>query len=570
MTGAITEFAPALLWLTLAVPLALLPVVPVLALPLRLLPWAAVPGLAAALLAPRDMVLEIPPVVLGLSLQLDDIGAVFLGFGAALWLLAGTYAQTYLKETRRAGAFAVFWLLTMTGTLGTFIAADVVTFYLSFSLMTLAGFGLVIHDRTAAARRAAGVYIVVAVIGETALLAALMLAATGAESTEIAVVRDWLSASPGSGAIVAGLVVGLGVKAGLVPLHVWLPLAHPEAPTPASAVLSGVIVKAGIIGLIRLLPVGEAAGTWGTALVVAGLVTAYYGVLVGVLQEKTKAILAYSTLSQLGLVVAVLGHGMGEETAAVGGSITAATLYVTHHGLAKGALFLAVGVVAASRRRMLLPVMGITAGIALAVAGLPLSGGALAKLAIKEPLGDGLAATLVTLSAVGTALLMLRFLVVLGRGWTAPLASAPPALGLLLPWVVVVVAAVAVPWMLFAELTGRSAVVALMPASLWSGLWPVLLAGAVALVVWRRWSRPPLTVPTGDLVVLAEAGIRRMRRIRSTPAVVAFGAAASRRLAPATLALAPDEVIESLLRRWGVAGPALVVVAGLIGVALGA
>ena len=565
MTGA----APALIWLALAVPLALAVVAPLLARPLRVLPWAAAPGLAAALFAPRGEVVEIPPLVLGLSLEVDAIGAVFLGFGTGLWLLAGAYARTYLAETQRARGFASFWLLTQAGTLGTFVAADVVTFYLSFSLMTLAGFGLVVHDRTAAARRAAGVYIVVAIIGETALLAAMMLAATGADSTQIAAVRASLAASPDSGPVIAGLVIGLGVKAGLVPLHVWLPLAHPEAPTPASAVLSGVIVQAGIIGLIRLLPVGEAAGPWGGALIVAGLTTAYYGVLVGVLQEKTKAILAYSTLSQLGLVVAVLGHGMGEGPAAAGGSIAAVTLYVTHHGLAKGALFLAVGVVAACHRRMLLPVMGITAGIALAVAGLPLSGGALAKLGIKEPLGDGLAATLVTLSAVGTALLMLRFLTVLGRGWTAPPPSAGPALGLFIPWSLVVVAAIAVPWLLFPELAGRSSTAVLTLASIWAGLWPLLAAVGVALVVRRRWSRPPLTVPTGDLVVVAEAGIRAVRgALGRLPAMVA-GTASLGRLAAAARRFAVDEMVEALLRRWGVAGPALVVVAGLIAIALG-
>jgi formate hydrogenlyase subunit 3/multisubunit Na+/H+ antiporter MnhD subunit len=569
----VTEAAAALVWLALAVPLALAFVAPLLARPLRLLPWAAGPGLAAALFAPRGEMVEIPPLVLGLSLELDAIGAVFLGFGAGLWLLAGAYARTYLAETQRARGFTTFWLLTQAGTLGTFIAADVVTFYLSFSLMTLAGFGLVVHDRTAAARRAAGVYIVVAVIGETALLAALMLAATGADSTQIAVVSASLAASPDSGPVIAGMVIGLGVKAGLVPLHVWLPLAHPEAPTPASAVLSGVIVKAGIIGFMRFLPMGDAAGHWGAALVIAGLVTAYYGVLVGVLQDKTKAILAYSTLSQLGLVVAVLGHGMGriagEDGGAVGGSIAAATLYAAHHGLAKGALFLAVGVVAASQRRAFLPVMAVTAGIALAVAGLPLSGGALAKLAIKEPLGDGLTATLVTLSAVGTALLMLRFLVVLGRGWTAPPPTAGPALGLFIPWSLVVVAAIAVPWMLFPELAGGSPATVLTPASIWAGLWPLLAAVGVALVVRRRWSRPPLTVPTGDLVVVAEAGIRGVRgAIGRLPAAVT-GAASFGRPAAAAQSFAVDEVIEALLRRWGIAGPALVVVAGLIAVALG-
>ena len=106
------------------------------------------------------------------------------------------------------------------------------------------------------------------------------------------------------------LILGFGLKMGLVPLHVWMPLAHPVAPIPASAVLSGIIVKAGVIGLIRFLPLEVPSPDWGMALVGLGLLTAFYGVLVGLTQPHAKTILAYSTVSQMGVVAAVLGAGM--------------------------------------------------------------------------------------------------------------------------------------------------------------------------------------------------------------------------------------------------------------------
>jgi hydrogenase-4 component B len=455
-----TEIGPVLLVLALATPLALALLAPLLARPTHLLPWAAVPGLGAALLAPQDAAIELPVPVLGLSVTLDRIGAIFLGFGSLLWLLAGAYARGYLTGSQRLASFSVFWLTTLAGTLGTFVAADVVTFYLSFSVMSLAAYGLIIHDRTASARRAGRVYIIMAVFGETSLLAAIMLAATHADSLLIADIRANLATSPWSDYILAGLLIGFGIKAGLVPLHVWLPLAHPEAPTPASAVLSGVIVKAGIIGLIRLLPM-DAASAWGDALIILGLATTYYGILAGLAQANAKAILAYSTLSQMGLVVAVLGSGIGELDAAR--SLDAAALYATHHGLAKGALFLSVGIAAASGARPLRPFMVVTALTALAIAGLPLSGGALAKLAIKEPLGHGSAAMLVTLSAVGTAMLMLRFFAVMAQQNRQRVERAAPY-HLAIPWAGMVAAAVVVPWMLFSQLSGQAPALALAPA----------------------------------------------------------------------------------------------------------
>ena len=109
----------------------------------------------------------------------------------------------------------------------------------------------------------------------------------------------------------ASSIVGFALKIGLVPLHVWMPLAYTAAPIPAAAVLSGAAVKAGVIGLIRFLPLGAAMPGWGEALVALGFFSAFYGVAVGITQANPKTVLAYSSVSQMGVIAAVLGMGAG-------------------------------------------------------------------------------------------------------------------------------------------------------------------------------------------------------------------------------------------------------------------
>nr|WP_264185400.1 proton-conducting transporter membrane subunit [Roseicella aerolata] len=399
----------------------------------------------------------------------------------------------------------------MTGSLGVFLAADLAGFYLAFALASLAATGLVLHDGTGRARRAAGVYLILAVLGEVCLLFGLMLAGAATPGGSL-LVRDAAAALPGSpwrDATLVLLVLGLGLKAGLVPLHVWLPLAHPAAPTPASAVLSGAIVKAGIIGLLRFLPAEAALPDWGMALAVLGFLTAFWGVLVGVTQDNPKTVLAYSTLSQMGLLTAVLGTAL-----AAGGMAEAAppaALYAAHHALAKGALFLAVGLVAAGGMRRPWPVLLPTAVLALGLGGLPLTGGALAKLAVKAPLGEGLPYLLATASAAATTLLMLHFLRRLATaGREAGAEAEPPAAGLVLPWAVAALAAVVVPWALHLGPGDGDLAAVLQPAALWEALAPVLAGGILALFLRRLGPGHIPAVPGGDLVVLGERVARAL------------------------------------------------------------
>jgi hypothetical protein len=234
----------------------------------------------------------------------------------------------------------------------------------------------------------------------------LLLAAPSDDSLLIHDAAAALPTSPQRDLILALLIAGLGMKAGLVPFHFWMPLAYSAAPTPASAVLSGAVVKASILGMIRFLPLETALPDWGTALAAAGLFAALYGVVIGITQRNPRVVLAYSSVSQMGFIVAVIGMGV---LAGDGRAAMAAAFYAAHHVLVKGALFLSIGVIAATGSRRLWPMLLPVAIIAVGLGGLPLTGGALAKFVADELLGDSTASAIATLSAVGTTLLMLQF-----------------------------------------------------------------------------------------------------------------------------------------------------------------
>jgi multicomponent Na+:H+ antiporter subunit A len=468
-----------------------------------LLALAPVPALAAALLVPAGTTMVLPEPPFRMTLALDVPGAMLLGVAALLWIVAGAYASAYLRADPNAGRFVEWWLLTLTGNLGVFIAADLVSFYLTFSVVSLAAYGLIVHDGTPGSQRAGVIYVALAVLGEAFLLMAFVFMAAATTDSSL-LIRDAVAALPSSPwrhTALALLILGFGLKIGLAPLHVWMPLAYTAAPIPAAAVLSGAAVKAGVIGFIRFLPLGAAMPEWGEALAAAGLFSGFYGVLVGITQENPKTVLAYSSVSQMGLLAAALGMGLatGDTGAALGVSFSAA-----HHILVKGGLFLAIGVAAAAGSR-LWPVLIPAAVLALGLGGLPLTGGALAKLAVKAQLGDGVVGTLATLSAAGSTLLMLHFLRRLVQ--TAPQASETPPPGLTRAWLIMAFAAVAVLWALYPTAESGTLLEALAPGTLWAASWPILVGGVLAAVLWRWGHRLP-HVPEGDVVVVGEAAMR--------------------------------------------------------------
>jgi formate hydrogenlyase subunit 3/multisubunit Na+/H+ antiporter MnhD subunit len=486
-------------------------------------PLAALPGLVLAVLPAPPPPVEHAWLLLGARVGVDVTGQVFLLLTALLWTLAGAYARAHHAGDPERGRLHLFWLLTLAGNLGLAVAGDVVSFYLAFALMTFSAYGLVIHTGGAAALRAGRVYIVMAVAGEALLLAGILLGAAAADGVALDAFARGVAVSPHRDLVVALLLAGFGIKAGALPLHVWLPLAHPVAPTPASAVLSGSMIKAGLLGWLRFLPLGVVAlPGWGMALAGMGLAAAVFGVAAGATQRDPKTALAYSSISQMGFLNVAVGIGLAAPDAWPY-ALSAALVYAVHHGLAKGALFLGVGVAAAVRgrteRRLVLG--GLTLA-ALAVAGAPLTSGSIAKTALK-----GAAArvpewplaldVLLPLAAVGTTLLMGRFLMLVARRPPGEAHGRPTAL--VVPWVLLLAAVGAVLW----AVPGRYELEMDAPylpdaGSLWLSVWP-LVAGA--LLLWtlvqgaRRLRLPPerVAVTPGDLLVPLERVVGAVRRV---------------------------------------------------------
>ncbi len=526
----------------------------------RLAPWAALPALVVALSGWGMEPVSLPWLLVGTELGLDDTSRWFLGLTAALWLAAGLFGAAYhAGDDKRFSQLACF-LVAMAGNLLLIIAADAVTFYLGFLTMSLSAYGLIVHSGEREAWRAGTVYLVLVVLGEALILPALWLAVADAESISQAA----MAAAIRENDLAIGLLIaGLGIKAGLVPLHLWLPLAHPVAPTPASAVLSGAMVKAGLLGWLALLPLGEVSRPdLALILIGLGLAGAFGAAVYGCLQRRAKAVLAYSTISQMGLMIA--GVGMAWYSPAVAApALIGVSLYALHHALAKGALFLGVGCVEAAapaRRRWVLALLLLPA---LALAGAPLTSGAVAKLALKHGLADlpaGWYAALniaLPLAAVGTTLLMARF------WWLAArLPATKPKPGLLAPWVGLCVAVASV--CLVPAIAGEFVAEALSPTTWWAAIWPVAAGGLIALLASRRRGAMPV-LPEGDLVWplmrLGRAVAGRWPGAALTDALTGLQAAGSRaghRLGAVT-ASALDRG-EAVLTRWPALGAAMLAV----------
>lgn len=480
---------------------------------LRLAPWVALPVLIQAAFVPQTVSLKLPWLLLGAEFGLvDEMSRLFLLFTALLWWLAGLYAQSYLANHSGRSRFFIYFLLAMSGNFGLILAQDLSSFYLFFTLMSFASYGLVVHERSTEALRAGKIYIMLVVISEVMLFTAMILAATAAGSLEFAAVRHALAQAGSRDLIMLLAFAGFGIKAGVLGLHVWLPLAHPVAPAPASAVLSGAMIKAGLLGWLRLLPLGEVALIpWGEAFILLGLAAAFYGVAVGITQHKPKTLLAYSSISQMGLMTMAVGLGL-LNPGAWPLILPTIVYFALHHALSKGALFLGAGLADSNHRLHRWIWVGQWLP-ALALAGAPWSSGMFAKLLLKANIlhaptpWDMLLPSLLTASSIATALLMARLLYLL-RPVRSSVAS--PVAGLLWPWLAAVLAVLLIPWLLAPSMPAQEGIPAL------DSLWPILLVSVVSLVVLRAGlfrARNP--VPAGDVLVLMECGFQRLSRLGS-------------------------------------------------------
>jgi formate hydrogenlyase subunit 3/multisubunit Na+/H+ antiporter MnhD subunit len=444
---------------------------------------AAAPVLALGLAAPTPGVeVRVDWLLLGARFGIDAHTAPFALLTGALWAAASIACAGYFDAPARR-RIAPWWLLSLAGSVGLVLALDAITYFVFFAVMSFASYGLVVHRGDAEAFRAGRIYIGYVVAGEVALFSGLVLAAR----------------HPGASA--ALLLAGFGIKAGALLLHSWLPLAHGAAPAPASAVLSGAMLKARLLGWLRFfdsdVPWAEAAGL---GLIALGIAGAFAGALIGITQRRPKVVLAYSSVSQMGIAVAAFGMLLAGDAHA---GALACALFAVHHALAKGALFIGVGALerlSGNARRAGLALMAVPA---LALVGAPFTSGAMAKGQVKalaanlpEPWA-GMLGWALPLASVGTALLMLRLFATLA----AP-RDRRPAAALWVPAVVLAVSGVA--------LAAAIPVPAASLAGAGQALGPA--AAAVCLVVAWRWLATvsglrAAEIPAGDLVAVAQRAV---------------------------------------------------------------
>ncbi len=471
------------------------------ALAMRSLPYAALPALMAALLAPNQ-VNHYPALLFGSLLGLDGIGRVFLFFTAAIWGAVGFHIKSSGLDPADAvhRRFAFCFLLAMAGNFGVIVTLDGPGFYLFFAVLSLAAYGLIVTDEAASTRRAGRLYLILALFGEVLMLAAFLFIAAGREGMLLALL----------------LYFGMGVKHGILPLHVWLPPAHGTAPAPASALLSGALLKAGVIGWLRFMPeAGPVLPELSLPIVLAGLAAAFLGAVAGVLQAKPKMVLAYSSISQMGIVTAGFGMALAQPMLWPL-MLPLLALFAFHHALVKAALFLGV----AARRDgpggwLVQPALAL---LALALAAAPLTGGAAAKLWLDQmlgllpPLSADVLAALLPATSVTTTVLMLRFLWLARQGPVSGEGVArPPAAAL--PFLLLAALALVGPWVLLWRLHPAPVELMLGVAPLWKTAWPILLGLLPALLAWRlrwrlRWQLPP-----GDVAVPLERWLPRLAAV---------------------------------------------------------
>ena len=284
-----------------------------------------------------------------LNLKVDGFRSLYATVAAFMWMLSGIFSKQYFAHYHNRNRYFFFNLMTLGATLGVFLSDDLYTTFIFFEVMSLTSYVWVAHDETPGAMKAAGTYLTVAVIGGLTTLMGLFMIWSELGTLSFDGIQAALKTyEPGVNALTVPtwlVLFGFAAKAGLFPLHIWLPKAHPVAPAPASALLSGILTKSGVFGLIvicsRIMPGNEA---FGNALLVLAVITMFLGALMALFSVDLKRTLACSSMSQIGFITVGLCMMvlLGEHGAL---SSYGAVMHMMNHSLIKLCLFMCAGVV---------------------------------------------------------------------------------------------------------------------------------------------------------------------------------------------------------------------------------
>jgi len=357
-------------------------------------------------------------VGLGLSLEADPFRALYALLTAFLWLMTTLFSKEYMAHGEQKERYCLFSFLTLTGVIGVFCSADLFTTFVFFEIMSFASYPLVAHEETDDAMRAGETYLGVAVISGMMLLVGLFLLYSETGTLSFTALRETFASRSVTDTTMAGGILclfGFGAKAGMFPLHIWLPKAHPVAPAPASALLSGILTKTGVFGIIVLVSdVFRGNATFGVLVLLLAVITMFWGAFLALFSVNLKRTLACSSMSQIGFVLVgvALSLLLGED----GGMAQCGALWhMVNHSLIKLVLFQAAGVVAMNlhaldlndirgfgRKKPFFAVIFLIG--ALGIMGVPLFNGYLSKTMLHEAILEYIKVAGLT----GTPLLLLR------------------------------------------------------------------------------------------------------------------------------------------------------------------
>lgn len=286
-------------------------------------------------------------------LRLDALAGLMVAVISLLSLVAWIYGLAYVKEYsgRGVGAMGFFMHLFIASMMLVVVADNAFWFLIFFEMMSLASYFLVIFDQDEEAVGAGFLYFLVAHAGSVLIMAAFFILANQAGSFDFAAFRSAEIAEPLATIVFLLGFLGFGAKAGMIPLHIWLPRAHPAAPSHASALMSGVMIKIGVFGIVKigidLLGNGAGMLGWGLTVLAFGAVSAVLGVIYALAEHDIKKLLAYHSVENIGIILIGVGTGMiglalDHPTLGVLG-LMAGLYHLLNHAVFKGLLFLGAG-----------------------------------------------------------------------------------------------------------------------------------------------------------------------------------------------------------------------------------
>ena len=279
--------------------------------------------------------------------HVDPLGRVFAAVITVVWLMAGIFSCEYMKHEKEEKRYFGFYVLVYGVLMALCFSGNLVTYYMFYEMMTLTTLPLIMHNKSREAIMAGLKYLFYSLCGAYLALFGIYFLNRYAGTLDFTAGGSGLEAAGGHSALMLAVVflmiLGFGVKAGMFPMHAWLPTAHPVAPAPASAVLSGLVVKMGVLGIVRVIfyVVGPEVirGTWvQTAWLTLTLITVFMGSMLAYREKVMKKRLAYSTVSQISYILFGLALLNPE-------AMTGSLLHVVFHACIKSCLFLSAGAV---------------------------------------------------------------------------------------------------------------------------------------------------------------------------------------------------------------------------------